>query len=363
MMRFLALASFSVLIGLAAGLLGAEALLRFLPVNEPMMTQPVNADAPIMRFAPNRDLTWSRGWRFHRVNRVHVNNYGFVADYDYRPDGPGPLVAVIGDSFIEAAMVPFPETLTGRLLKRLDGKARVYAFAASGAPLSQYLAWADHARREFRPDALVVNIVGNDFHYSLLRYNAAPGFHLFADDGQGGLKLSRMDYAPGLMRRIARRSALAMYLATNLNLPAAWERLKRGAPTPMDMVGNVPARLGAEAVRETIRAIDAFLAMAPDAAGLPPGRIVLAVDANRPGIYQGRERHGSFFGKMRARLLARAREEGFETVDLSEAFNAAWKRDAKAFEFPDDGHWNAHGHAVAADAVGATAVIRALASQ
>ena len=74
-----------------------------------------------------------------------------------------PLVAVIGDSFIEAQMLPYAQTFHGLLAKLFEGKLRFYSFAASGAPLSQFLVWARYAVSKFKARALVINVVGSDF--------------------------------------------------------------------------------------------------------------------------------------------------------------------------------------------------------
>ena len=76
---------------------------------------PVNDADPILRFQPDRTATWSKGWNFSIVNTIHSNNYGFICDFDYDRDVDSPLLAVIGDSYVEAVMVPFQETITGRL--------------------------------------------------------------------------------------------------------------------------------------------------------------------------------------------------------------------------------------------------------
>ena len=52
-------------------------------------------------------------------------------------------------------MVPFDETLHGRAQRCVGDGARVYSFAASGAPLSQYLIWAEHARQRYEAQGLV----------------------------------------------------------------------------------------------------------------------------------------------------------------------------------------------------------------
>src|SRR5262245_53576418 len=118
----------------------------------------------------------------HNINRGHTNNAGFVNDQDYRRDDPLPLLAVIGDSYIEARMVPFAKTLEGRLAHALRDRSRVYSFAAGGAPLSQYLIWAEHAVHTYGARALVINVVGNDFDESLPAYRAGPGFWFYVAD-------------------------------------------------------------------------------------------------------------------------------------------------------------------------------------
>ena len=139
--RFLALG-----VGTLLCLVGLEAVLRTLPVSDALRTTAVNAENPIIRFEPGREITWSRDWDFSLVNQVRFNNFGFVSDFDYDPDATSPLLAVIGDSYVEALMVPFRETCAGRLRTHLEARSRVYAFGMSGAPLSQYLAFAEYAR-------------------------------------------------------------------------------------------------------------------------------------------------------------------------------------------------------------------------
>ncbi len=66
---------------------------------------PVNKDNPVIRFKENRDFIWSKGKAFSITTRKHSNNYGFLNDQDYDPQKKGPLLAIIGDSFIQATQV------------------------------------------------------------------------------------------------------------------------------------------------------------------------------------------------------------------------------------------------------------------
>jgi hypothetical protein len=103
-----------------AYLLVAEVALRFMPVATGMWTLPVNAAQPIFRFAPNQGFLFSRDWNFSLVNAGRINNDGFVNDENYDEHDQRRLLAVVGDSQVEAAMVPNDKTFYRRLAQRLD---------------------------------------------------------------------------------------------------------------------------------------------------------------------------------------------------------------------------------------------------
>ncbi len=343
----------SVLLGLMAGLVLLEIPLRFLPVHEGLTAQPVNAENPIFRFAPNRDLVWSGGWNFAIVNRIRVNNAGFVNDQDYALGDRRPLLAVVGDSFVEAGMVPYAETIQGRLAAQVGGGARVYSFAASGAPLSQYVSWAKWARETWKAEALAIVVVGNDFDESLAAYNAQPGFHHYVEEG-GDLVLRRYDYEPGRLRELARRSALARYLIFNLGILHHHNALRAFLAMPFatparasPYVGNTAAAADPVRLRASEAGVRAFLRDLVAVAGWEPERVIFLVDGLRyptpdPAVLD------SYFVRMRRYFLEESRRAGFEAVDLDPMFFA---RQPQRFEFPTDAHWNDAGHGVAAQAV------------
>ena len=355
--KMLLFATIAMTLGIVLCLVLAEVVCRVLPVNTGLMAQPVTAASPVLRFAPNRPFTYSRGWNLADVNRGTTNGDGWVSPVQYDPQARTPLLAIVGDSYIEAAMVPAESTVTRRLARRVAGRARVYSFGASGAPLSQYLVEAEYARDRFRPSALAVVVVGNDFDESLLRYKSAPGFHYFADDERGGLALRRVDLQISPIRRVARHSALAYYLLVNLHAQEALAALAgraRGGP-PAQYVGNTAADANATRVADSKRAVDQFLAELPARAGLAPARIAIVVDGIRAAVYSpavARDAAGTYFDVMRRYLATTARARGFEVVDLQPAFEARFARDRKPFEVSSgDAHWGPRGHEVAADAI------------
>ena len=353
--RELMLNTLTVVVTLAVCLSAAEVALRFLPVASSLRTLAVTPQSPVFRFAPNRDFVYSRDWHFMLANRGRVNNAGFVNDQDYRKDDPLPLLAVVGDSMIEASMVPYPDTVQGRLAKALDGKVRVYSFAAAGAPLSQYLIWARHAVQDYGAQALVINVVGNDFDESHAAYATRPGFWHYVPDAGQQLSLRLFEYRPSFLGRVAVSSALGRYLIFNLRVGVAWISLKQflfGGPAMAEprYAGNTAASADAERISRSLAALDAFFRDLPAYAGLPPGRILFVVDGLRyPAVAAAAA--GTYFDQMRRALLEKAAALGYTTIDLDPHFFEHHRRTGERMEFANDGHWSSIGHRVAFDAV------------
>ena len=346
-----------------ATLAGLEVLFRILPAYGGVRRTTVDDRNPISRFDPDREFTWSRDWNFSIVNTVRVNNAGFISDVDYEADAPGPLLAVIGDSYVEAAMVPFRRTCAGRLATMLEPAGRAYAFGMSGAPLSQYLAWARHARDAYRPDGLLVIVIDNDYDESLIEYGGREGYHHFVRQGDGRLALERVDLVPTLGFRLARHSALVRYLVQNLRVVDSFARIRAriaGTDPPGLFHLQAPASAQPARVAASQRAVDAFLDLLPGYAGLEPERIVLAVDGMRPQLYDDETldaADGAFADVMRRYLLAHARRKGYETLDLQPRFVTRYRTHRRRFEWPQDNHWNALGHEVCFDAVRSSALL------
>ncbi len=339
----------------------AEVVLRFLPVAWAPPVEPPTAENPIQRYVASTPFTWSLGWNFYVVVHGRTNAQGFVANYDYDAKATPPLVAVAGDSYVEALMVPFRETLTGRLQTMLGNRGRAYAFAQSGAPLSQYVAYAKHACAVYRPERLIVVVVGNDFDESIHAYRRRDGIYHLYPRPEGGFdyKLTPLP-RPRLTERLARHSALALYLARNVGIASLLlERIgiahaQAAAEPPSPYVGNTEATADAARIAEGEEVIAWFLDALPRAACLEPRDIALVIDAPRPHLYDATTRaaaRASYFGRMRSTLMAQAGARGFKIVDMEPHFLAAHTADGVPFENPTDGHWNSHGHAVVAAAV------------
>jgi hypothetical protein len=350
----------SVVLSCVAFLVLLEIVLRFLPVCSAFLAAPVTDASPIAHYPAHAEFVHSLGWKMNDVNHGRTNNYGFVNDLDYSRDNSGPLMAVIGDSYIECLMVPYGQTIQGRLSKAAGSRGRVWSFGISGGALPQYLVYAEYAAENFHPAGMIITVVGNDFDESLAKYAKNPRLHTFAERADGRLELVHVNYQPGRLRSIAGHSALIRYLALNAHIVSLDALTHWRQPT---YVGNTAADASPERLSDSRRAVDEFLRRLPAGAKLPPDRIVFVVDAIRPQIYTPEElakARGSFFDRMRNYFLAQAQARGFQAIDLEPVFIRDFARNGRRFEFEDDNHWNGFGHEVAADAVVDSSVFRAV---
>ncbi|MDZ4774136.1 MAG: hypothetical protein SGI72_13485 [Planctomycetota bacterium] len=346
------------LLGVGITLVLLEIVLRFCPVSTGLRPQTVDAEHPIYRFVPSRSYTFSRDWNFALANKGWVNADGFVNDQEYVANDVQPLLAIVGDSFIEAQMVPYGETVQGRLAQKFSARSRFYSFAAAAAPLSQYLVWAQYARDKYAPDALVISVVGNDFDESLAKYSVAVGQHHFVPGADKKLELTRFDFKASAIGPLVYASAFARYLHLNLKLGnrlASVVGALSGKKQPeQHFVGNTATKYTAERLADSLAALERFFELLPTMSGMGPERVLFVVDGMRPDLY---DKHAlelartSYFSVMRSSFISKAKSLSYEVIDLQDAFIARYERDHQRFEFTTDYHWNGIGHGVVAEVV------------
>lgn len=357
----------AILLGIAAPLLMIEVVLRFLPVLSSTGTMAVDHKNPVIHLTPNQRFTYSKGWQFAIVNTGRINNYGYVNDQDYTSwTEQGPLV-IIGDSYVEALMVPYEQTVQGRLARLLEKRGKVYSLGISGAQLPQYLAFAQYAWTEFHPRAMVFVIIGNDFDESLLKYKDGPGLHYFEEEGPGhDLMLVRRDYHPSLGKRVLRYSALVRYLWGTVGIGEISSLVNQRFQGGARYVGNTTADVSEERLADSRRAVDRFFSELPQRIGLDHSHVLFVMDAIRPEIYSEsalKRVTGSYFDLMRQYFLQEAQGHGYEAIDMQPRFITRHRQDGSRFEFANDGHWNGLGHQEAADAIASSHMFREMVSQ
>ena len=312
----------------------------------------------LLRYAPGQEGVYRR--RNAVEARYRINAQGWNAPKDYvaaRGDKPC-RVALIGDSYVEAFQVDVGASFAERIEELLGReRAEVYRFGVSGAPLSQYLAILEREAAAFGPDAVVVNLVHNDFVESyrpLAGRFTASFLTLGVRDGKVLGERPGEAYVPPPFGDWLRLSATFRFFyyrwgVTPQGLIAAFRA--QGADAPRHEANIDVAELEREwpnivaATTYILRRIKA----AGDARGVP---VLLAIDGVRQAIYAGKEAgaiEALRFNRMLREIGGRL---GIDVLDLHPVFEARWKAAGEPFDFgADDGHWNRLGHAVAAEAI------------
>lgn len=336
-----------------------EGVFRLLPVSNPPYLLPVTARDPVAHFQPDIAYVFSKGWDFSIRARKRSNNFGYNNISDYRPDETTPLLMVIGDSFVEAHAVDAGKSAAELLNSALAGRGRVYSIGLSGAPLSQYLVFADFARTTFRPNAMAFVIIENDFDESLLKYKSDPRFHYLEENGSGFV-LRRVDYELSTPKRILRRSAFIRYVMNNLMAEHTLANLRRILlPSGEPEAGPAAPAALERRIQDSKKAIDHFLDQVPLASGLDRESVLLVLDARRPAIYSPEallEADEGYGARMRRYFMTQARARGHEVLDMEPAFIRRHRLDHSRFEFSIDAHWNELGNELVASEMRRSAV-------
>jgi len=336
---------YTFLLGVAALLIAAEGVLRLLPVSTATMTG-YHHDAEVLTYPSHHTWQVSTGWDLRNPQAMASNNWGFVAPFDFVPEARA--VALIGDSYVEASMLRANDR-PGAQLQGLLGKGRsVYALGSPGTALLDYAQRVRLAAVKFGIRDFILLLEATDARQSLC---GSGNVHSQCLDPERLTRRTERKPEAGSLKRIARHSALAQYVAGQLKFrPAELVRatltrqtpdhggVSRGASVahePLAAEDIARARLVANTV------VDAFFA---DAQPYLLGRLVVVVDGNRDGP---RARHGLVDIERQA-MIDRLRMNGAVVVDLEPLFAMHAAGSARRLDVgPYDGHLNALGVEIA----------------
>ncbi len=305
-------------------------------------------DHGVLRWSDEPDSTgiWSAGLLAQARARWHINDDGWNSLIDYAAaDTSGqPLVAVIGDSFVEGFHVPTTRNFAA-VMDSLTPGVRVYPFGHQGAPLSQYLQMIRYVENLHEPDALVISLWHNDFEESLRSLASRPYFLQIERTDDSFRELEVLPYESWFLSPILRRSATARYLYINAGVGAFLGALRRAHHADTSEPGGDESgvqrhRLLTDATTWLIRRI------LEENTDLP---ILFVLDAPRPAMYDGRLNADDTWDHRMIRTICE--DLGCEFLDLTPIFMRLYSENGLRFETPYDFHWNGYGHGVVAGAV------------
>ena len=308
--------------------------------NEPLS---LDDSAFAVSTTPNSVITNSVGKFFSNPRNRASNSSGFFSDFDYFPGDQE--IVVIGDSFVEAMQVPFSDTFHQIVGSQMNQK--VYNFGISGAPLSQYEAYAQEICNVYKPKKLIITIIENDFDESLYESRKRNGFFHYYYSGE--LKATPNEIS--LIRRIVTKSNIVRYLYFHL---ALGENLNSFLAGKEQKKNNISIQEKPSLKKQNINEADAkvrstnFFLEGMSNLCLEPKNIIFVVDANRndDGIY-GENIQLEFMN----RFSEKARNDGFSVIELREPMRIEYYEKGERFEYLHDSHWNKKGHLLVANQI------------
>lgn len=328
-------------VGFLGVLCGLELLLRFLPVPEGISAADARANWPIRTLTPHQRYTHSTGWHLGNVRHGTTNDYGYVSPFDYQGRTNG--VALFGDSFVESLMNDYGEAISGSLGKQLNPSTPVMNFGVSGASMPHYLGSAPLIANRFQPDWAVVVIGLNDFSSG---FHVGPGRYRWARRKVRAVELVPERTASNTAKFI-RSLALVRYVRGSLKINK--HTLFASRPTaPDEQRVCRDSRLNVD----DMALLEAFADGFAPALSLSPSRVVLVFDTDRKSIYRKPKSGSACIRRddLANRTLVRlARARGYRVIEMRPVFNSYYARTGRQVDYlPEDGHWNAVGHELAA---------------
>ncbi len=329
------------MLGALTGLLGflllAELICRLLPVSSATQAD-YRIDPRILTYAPHHPWRYSTGWDLRNPQSLRTNGHGFVSDHEFVRDPNA--VALIGDSYVEAASLDAADRPAAQLERALGGRRPVYAMGAAGTALLDYAERIRYAHEHFGVRDFVLLMERSDALQALC---GSGNVHSQCLDPTTLTPRTLAVAPPSMAKRVLRESALAQYLVSQLKVePARLLRqvFTRSVPVePASQVGAAtPIVAPGPPKSQPMPEVDAVVAAFFDR--VKPqvmGRLVIAIDTHRPALMQQRATDDP----ARRRFIELARVAGATVIDTEDLFRPHFSRSTLSLDIgPYDGHLN-----------------------
>jgi len=328
--------------GLVTTLLALELLLRVLPVSTATMTG-YHFDPDLLSYPAGHEWTVSTGWDLRNPQRLRSNNWGFASSRDFGVDPAA--VALIGDSYVEASMLPAHDRPDAQLESLLGGAPKVFGLGSPGTALLDHAQRVRIASEQFQVTKYVIWLEAGDARQALCGSGNVHSRCL--DPRTLEPRVERMP-EPSTLKKIARHSALAQYFFGQLKLSpaqlvaAVWTRQIPEEPARDE--GGAAVRVTAVPVSVSTRSrdlVDAVVArFFGDVQPYLGGRFLFVVDGRRDGpaaVADAKDLERGY-------LIERLRSHGVAVVDMEPIYAEHAARSRLSLEVgPYDRHLNGLG--------------------
>lgn len=310
--------------GIVAVLILLEILFRILPVSTTTRTG-YYIHPLIITYPAHHCFTMATGWDLRNSQHSCANNYGFLADRDFVHDPQA--IALIGDSFVEANMLPAQRRLGAQLQARLPDKA-IYAMGGPGSSLLDYAERARFAAEKFGIRTFVFILERGDVKQAICGSGNSHGPCL---DARTLRPRTEVQAPPNALKRIVRESALAQYVFSQIRFDISKVISNPLRPT-VPKSATSPKGLSLNA---SLQITGYFLEQLPKIEG---ARFIFLIDADRPHLFDT----ASNMNQDLKALRSAAASINASVIDPTPAFRKFVADTGRALEVgPYDHHWNA----------------------
>lgn len=332
------------LLGALSMLASLELLLLALPVSTSTRTG-YHIHPDILTNPPHHRWTMATGWDLRNVQHMRSNNHGFAAEHDF-VSGSG-AIGLVGDSYVEAAMLPWADRPAAQLERALGGQRAVYAMGGPGSSLLDYAVRIRWAHQTLGLTDFVVLMESTDATQAVC---GSGNVHARCLDAATLMPVTRHRPPSGVLTDVLRGSAMAQYLVSQLKFSPS--RLTQAgfwsSGAPAHGAAAIPAAVAPTAARPALsaqqqaiveRAVEAFQA---ELQGLNGLRLLFVIDMNRRNLEAGVQRADEGY-----HVEQRLRAAGHAVVRGEAAYREHQKTSPLRLDMgPHDGHLNALGVAL-----------------
>jgi hypothetical protein len=335
------------ILGALVVMLALEALLRLLPV--PTATRSgYYVDPMILSYPPHHRWQVATGWDLRNPQHMTANNFGFAAEHEFTAGSDA--VALVGDSYVEASMLPMSARPAAQLERALGGERKVYAMGGPGSSLLDYAERARFARSVLGLRDVVILVEAGDARQALCD---SGNVHAACLDRETFQPRTQRRPEPDVVRRALSHSAVAQYFAGQLRVSPALlikSTFRHQVPSDAPVAGQVTP-VGRVPAVTTLPFVDAVAqAFAERVARSGSGRTVLVMDGRR----SPKAALSPALAAERAQIMQSLARHGLLVVDLEPVFVEHAARSSRSLDVgPYDGHLNEWGARLAMNAAAA----------